>query len=80
MVIYVLGKIKMQTELQKRMTLQDDLMNKLWSTLMNHVMLVNNNMSKAELLGVLELLKDRVLQTKGQSKMDIKIAELGEQI
>ena len=70
----------MQTELQKRMTLQDDLMNKLWSTLMNHVMLVNNNMSKAELLGVLELLKDRVITTKGQSKMDIKIAELGEQI
>ena len=66
----------MSVELKKRMDLQDKLVDKLWCTLVNYVSLTDNNMSKAEILGCFEILKDKVFSTRGASKMDIGAGNL----
>ena len=68
----------MSAELKKRMDIQDKLVDKIWCTLVNHVTLTDNDMSKAEILGCFEILKDKVLSTRGENKMDVVVTTLKE--
>lgn len=61
---------------QQRVRLQDQLVDRIWSTLINHVTLIENDMSKAEILGCFEILKDKVLSTRGEGKIEVKVADL----